>query len=135
MKSKSIAKTGLPSTSPIGRVVMPRPVRWNGTFHQWLRRILAASRILPTTWANRCSVSLESFHSCNGIAGNISMAQYSFLPHRAPRRASQRTPTPLGRINPAYRRYLPNRAMRSYLKLRSPAPIQDIPGQALLRRF
>jgi hypothetical protein len=33
----------------MGRVVMPRPVRWNGTFHQWLRRALAARRIFPMT--------------------------------------------------------------------------------------
>ena len=49
------------------------PVRWNGTFHQWLRRTLAASRILPTTWQNRCSVCLVSRHSASGIGGNSSM--------------------------------------------------------------
>ena len=46
-KSKSMAKTGLPSACPMRRVVIPRPVRWNGTFHQWLRRMLAARRICP----------------------------------------------------------------------------------------
>ena len=63
MKSKSMVKIGLPSSWPMGRVVMPRPVRWKGTFHQWLRRTLAASRSLPTTWQNRCRVCLVSRHS------------------------------------------------------------------------
>ena len=49
-------------------------MRWNGTFHQWLRRTLAASRTLPTTWQNRCSVSLVSRHSASGIGGNSSIA-------------------------------------------------------------
>jgi hypothetical protein len=76
-----MAKTGLPSTWPMGRVVMPRPVRWNGTFHQWLRRTLAASRILPTTWQNRCRVCLVSCQEASGIGGNSSM-QHPF-PSRA----------------------------------------------------
>src|SRR4029453_14564597 len=71
-KSKSIQKTGLPSIWPMGRVVVPRPVRWKGTFHQWLRRTLAASRSLPMTWQNRCRVCLVSRHSANGIGGNSS---------------------------------------------------------------
>src|ERR671919_1363679 len=72
-KSKSMAKTGLPSTWPMGRVVMPRPVRCKGTFHQWLRRTLAASRIFPTTWQNRCSVCLVSCQAASGTGGNSSM--------------------------------------------------------------
>src|ERR671919_644806 len=72
-KSKSMAKTGLPSTWPMGRVVMPRPVRCKGTFHQWLRRTLAASRIFPTTWQNRCSVCVLSCEAASGIGGNSSM--------------------------------------------------------------
>jgi len=47
----------------IGRVVSPRPVRCSGTFHQWLRRGLAASRILPRTCRNRCRVSRVAVHS------------------------------------------------------------------------
>jgi len=39
-----------------------------------LRRTLAASRILPTTWANRCRVDLVSCHSASGIGGNSSTA-------------------------------------------------------------
>src|SRR5512133_327612 len=73
MKSKSMVKIGLPSTWPMGRVVVPRPVRWNGTFHQWLRRLLAASRSLPTTWQNRCRVCLVSCQAARGIGGNSSM--------------------------------------------------------------
>src|SRR5918999_4156360 len=74
MKSKSMVKIGLPSTWPMGRVVMPRPVRWKGTFHQWLRRTLAASRIFPITWQNRCSVCLVSCQEASGIGGNNSMS-------------------------------------------------------------
>src|SRR5262245_19664670 len=62
-----------PSARHMGRVVMPRPVRWNGTFHQWLRRGLAARRIVPTAGANRCKVALVSCQSANGIAGNSSI--------------------------------------------------------------
>ena len=58
--SNSTANVG---SSPIGRVVIPRPVRWKGTFHQWLRRGLYASRSLPTTWLNRCTVARLSDHS------------------------------------------------------------------------
>src|SRR5512144_727823 len=72
-KSKSMVKIGLPSTCPMGRVVIPCPVRWKGTFHQWLRRILEASRILPTTWQKWCRVALVSAQSANGIGGNSSM--------------------------------------------------------------
>ena len=80
-KSKSMVKIGLPSAWPMGRVVMPRPVRWKGTFHQWLRRTLAASRILPTTWQNRCRVSLVSCQEASGIGGNSSMpAPFSHAP-------------------------------------------------------
>src|SRR5919204_316151 len=74
MKSKSIQKIGLPSTWPMGRVVVPRPVRWKGTFHQWLRRTLAASRVFPTTWQNRCRVCLVSRQEAIGIGGNSSIA-------------------------------------------------------------
>jgi hypothetical protein len=48
-KSKSIAKPGWVPGGSMGRVVMPRPVRWKGRFHQWLRRTLTASLIFPTT--------------------------------------------------------------------------------------
>jgi hypothetical protein len=72
-KSKSMVKIGLPSAWPMGRVVMPRPVRWKGRLHQWLRRLLAARRILPMTWQNRCRVSLVSRQSASGIGGNSSM--------------------------------------------------------------
>src|SRR5690606_40375927 len=51
------------STCPMGEVVVPRPVSRKGTFHQWFRWTLAASRILPMTWANRWRVSLVSRHS------------------------------------------------------------------------
>jgi hypothetical protein len=72
-KSRSIEKVG---SGPIGRVVMPRPVRWKGTFHQWLRRGLAASRILPITCANRCSVGMVSDQLEYGIGGNSSISGY-----------------------------------------------------------
>ena len=48
-KSKSMAKPARVPAWSMGRVVMPRPVRWKGTFHQWLRRTLAARRSFPTT--------------------------------------------------------------------------------------
>jgi hypothetical protein len=59
-KSKSIVNVG---SRPIGRVVMPRPVTWKATFHQWLRRTLAARRTLPTIWAKRCTVAWVSDQS------------------------------------------------------------------------
>jgi hypothetical protein len=71
-KSKSIAKPGWVPGWSMGRVVMPRPVRWKGRFHQWLRRTLTVSLIFPTTWQNRCSVALVSCHSASGIGGNNS---------------------------------------------------------------
>src|SRR4051794_33112789 len=55
----------------MGRVVSPRPVRWKGTFHQWLRSGPWSSRIFPTTCAYRWSVSLVSAHSASGMLGNI----------------------------------------------------------------
>ncbi len=75
MKSKSMVKASPPRVGPVGRVVMPRPVRWKGTFHQWLRRALPAIRILPMTWANRCRVSLVSRQDSRGRGGNSSMVR------------------------------------------------------------
>ncbi len=46
-KSKSMANIG---SHPTGRVVMPRPVRWKVMCHQWLRRGVEASLMLPTIW-------------------------------------------------------------------------------------
>ena len=59
---------------PIGRVVSPRPVTWNVTFHQWLRRGAAASRIFPTTWVNRWRVSLVGSHDAYDRSGQAAGA-------------------------------------------------------------
>ena len=92
---------------PIGRVVMPRPVRWNGTFHQWLRRVLDVRRILPISCSKRCSVSLVSRHSSSGMGGKSSMASSPFLillvQSALPVRAPVRPVLPAGGLPPSGR--------------------------------
>ncbi len=74
VKSKSTVNTVPSPSGPLGRVVMPSPVRWKGTFHQWLRRTPAASRTFPTIWRNRCNVSFVGAQDSLGSGGNRSIA-------------------------------------------------------------
>src|SRR5699024_3116823 len=81
-RSRSTVKIGLPSAIPMGRVVIPVPVRWKGTCHQLLRRGLWCKRTLPTIGAKRCRVCLLSFHRSSGKAGNSSIEVFSLCCHQ-----------------------------------------------------
>ena len=68
MKSKSMVKIRLPSSWPMGRVVMHRPVRWKGTFHQWLPHAGGQPQ-LADDLAEPMQGLLASRHSARGIGG------------------------------------------------------------------
>src|SRR6266498_3581264 len=44
---------------------------YSGTFHQWFRGVVVASRILPTIWQYRCNVSLVARQSARRSSGSV----------------------------------------------------------------
>src|ERR1700733_5213971 len=69
VKSNSTS-TPLPEYG-ISDVVSPRAVTYRLEFHQWFDRGSRPSRVLPTIWVHRCTVSRVGCHCSSGREGQL----------------------------------------------------------------
>src|ERR1700722_20924538 len=69
VKSNSISPA--PPEDGISEVVSPRAVTYSVEFHQWFDRGSRPSRVLPTIWVHRCTVSRVGCHCSSGREGQL----------------------------------------------------------------
>src|ERR1700722_6642648 len=86
VKSNSISPA--PPEDGISEVVSPRAVTYSVEFHQWFDRGSRASRVLPTIWVHRCTVSRVGCHGSSGREGQLIVIRFPPLTGTKQRRVS-----------------------------------------------